>query len=277
MTDRQVTTTKPASLLEKFAGKYGLEPAKMMTTLKATAFRQKGRNAQEITNEQMAALVVVADQYGLNPWTKEIYAYPDQGAIVPVVGVDGWSRIINDHPEFDGLSFAYAEELAPNEKKEHQDAPAWIECIIHRKDRSHPITVREYFDEVYRAPFKVGMKGPWQSHTRRMMRHKVLIQAARIAFGFTGIHDQDEAERIIEGKYEDVTQSQAAPVGDSKTDRIKSQLGIDSEPTIEEAALAASDESSEPENDRSEIENGDGDTIDVDPETGEVLPPELQG
>ncbi|WP_032251724.1 recombinase RecT, partial [Escherichia coli] len=44
---------------------------------------------------QFIALLIVANQYGLNPWTKEIYAFPDkQNGIVPVVGVDGWSRII---------------------------------------------------------------------------------------------------------------------------------------------------------------------------------------
>ena len=259
----QSVATKPrTSLVEKFAGKYGLEPTKMMATLKQTAFKQKGRNAQEITNEQMAALVVVADQYNLNPWTKEIYAYPDQGGIVPVVGVDGWARIINEHPEFDGLEFQYADKLVEN--PECKPAPEWIECVVHRKDRSQPITVREYFDECYRPPFKAGMKGPWQTHTRRMMRHKVLIQAARIAFGFTGIHDQDEAERIIEAEYERVVPDTAAPEGDTQTDRIKSTLGI----------TQATDPESETENDHSDSEN---EPLQVDPETGEVLPPELQG
>jgi hypothetical protein len=51
----------------------------------------------------MMALLIVADQYGLNPWTKEIYAFPDKSnGIVPVVGVDGWARIINTHEQFDG-------------------------------------------------------------------------------------------------------------------------------------------------------------------------------
>jgi hypothetical protein len=30
------------------------------------------------------------------------------------------------------------------------------------------------------------------------LRHKATIQCARLAFGFVGIHDQDEAERIAE-------------------------------------------------------------------------------
>ncbi len=69
-----------------------------MNTLKNTAF--KGGN---VTDEQFTALLIVANQYGLNPWTKEIYAFPDKGGIVPVVGVDGWARIINEHPQFDGM------------------------------------------------------------------------------------------------------------------------------------------------------------------------------
>ena len=63
--------------------------ADLIHTLKATAF--KG----QVSDAQMTALLVVANQYGLNPWVKEIYAFPDrQNGIVPVVGVDGWSRIM---------------------------------------------------------------------------------------------------------------------------------------------------------------------------------------
>jgi hypothetical protein len=31
-----------------------------------------------------------------------------------------------------------------------------------------------------------------------MLRHKAMIQAARLAFSYVGIYDQDEAERILE-------------------------------------------------------------------------------
>ena len=166
----------------------------LIGTLKATAF--KG----EVSDAQMTALLVVANQYALNPWIKEIYAFPDKNnGIVPVVGVDGWSRIINSHPQFDGIEFHHADEFVtmPGAKP----APEWIECHIHRKDRSRPVVVREYLDEVYRAPFKGkygDVTGPWQTHTKRFLRHKAMIQCARLAFGYGGIYDQDEAERIIE-------------------------------------------------------------------------------
>ena len=145
----------------------------LLPVLKATAF--KG----QVTDAQMTALLVVANNYGLNPWTKEIYAFPDKNnGIVPVVGVDGWSRIINSHPQFDGMDF-------------EQDAESCT-CIIHRKDRGHPVKVTEWMEECKRNA------GPWLSHPKRMLRHKAMIQAARLAFGFTGIFDEDEAKRIDE-------------------------------------------------------------------------------
>jgi phage recombination protein Bet len=127
-------------------------------------------------------LCLVAHEYGLNPLTKEIYAFPDSksGGIIPVVGVDGWMRIINEHPQLLAIEFEY------------DDAGEWIDCIITRKDRSKPVRVREYLEECKRNT------APWQTHPMRMLRHKATIQAARLAFGFAGIKDPDEAERIIE-------------------------------------------------------------------------------
>jgi phage recombination protein Bet len=176
----QHTPQASNSVLVRMAQRYGVDPEKMVATLKATAFRG------DVSNEQLMALCVVADQYKLNPWTKEIYAFPSQGgAIVPIVGVDGWSRIINSDPQFDGMDFTEG-ELDQNQ------IPVWIECRMYRKDRSHAIATKEYFKEVDRNV------GPWKTHPRRMLRHKAMIQAARLAFGFVGIYDQDEAERVIE-------------------------------------------------------------------------------
>ncbi len=162
---------KRVSLVAKMAGKYGLEPEKMMATLKATAF--KG----DVSDAQMAALLIVADQHGLNPWTKEIYAFPSRNGIVPVVGVDGWARIINEHPQFDGMEFEQDDEHCS--------------CTMYRKDRAHPISVTEYRSECERPT------DPWKSHPKRMLRHKAMIQCARIAFAFAGIYDPDEAERVL--------------------------------------------------------------------------------
>ena len=185
MTAKDVLPAQPVrqSLIAKFASRYSVEPDKMLVTLKATCF--KG----EVSNEQMMALLVVADQYDLNPWTKEIYAFPDKGGgIVPVVGVDGWISILNRQSTLQAVEFAYSDEITSD------GIPEWIECRITRSDRTAPITAREYFAECRRDT------GPWKSHPRRFLRHKALVQAARIAYGFSGIYDEDEASRIIEGQ-----------------------------------------------------------------------------
>ena len=163
-----------ATLTQTLATKLNMgDGSGLIETLKATAF--KG----QVSDAQMTALMVVANQYQLNPWTKEIYAFPDkQNGIVPVVGVDGWARIINSNSQFDGMEF-----------DQNDDA---CTCIIYRKDRSHPIKVTEYMNECKRSV------GPWLSHPKRMLRHKAMIQCARLAFGFGGIYDSDEAERIVE-------------------------------------------------------------------------------
>ena len=156
----------------------GANGAELFSVLKATAFKGNA------TDAQMTALLVVANQYGLNPFTKELYAFPDKNnGIVPVVGVDGWSRIINGNPLFDGMDFKQDDESCT--------------CIIYRKDRAHPVSTTEFMSECNRK------QGPWLSHPKRMLRHKAMIQCARLAFGFAGIYDQDEAERIVSPSPED--------------------------------------------------------------------------
>lgn len=163
---------KQTSALAVMASKFNVEPAKLLDTLKSTVFK----NA---TNEELLALVVVSNEYGLNPLTKEIYAFPAKGGgIVPVVSIDGWIRMMNDHPQFDGIEYDF----------EHDPKGGLVACtaIIYRKDRSHPTRVTEYLVECKRNT------EPWKME-RRMLRHKATIQGARVAFGFSGITDEDEA------------------------------------------------------------------------------------
>ena len=182
-----------AGLLATFGSRYNVDAGKVMHVLKQTCFRTE----KPASDEQMMALLVVANEYRLNPFTKEIFAFEDKyKGIVPVVSVDGWTRVINEHPQLAGFGFEYDPD------------GEWIECVIERKDRSQPIRVREYLSECRRST------GPWNSHPQRMLRHKALIQCARIAFGFAGIYDQDEAERIV-----DVTPRGDAPAGKPQTRR----------------------------------------------------------
>ena len=49
-----------------------------------------------------------------------------------------------------------------------------------------------------------------------------MIQCARLAFGFVGVYDQDEAERIVE---KDITPTaEVIPAGASRTEAVKARL-----------------------------------------------------
>lgn len=166
------------SVLIDMATRFGMEPAAFEATLRATVV------PGNCSREQFAAFLLVAKEYSLNPLTKEIYAFPTKsGGIQPIVSIDGWCNLINSHPKLDGIEF-----------DDHPDADgknlAAITARIWRKDREKPIVVTEYMAECARQT------EPWKQWPRRMLRHKALIQCARYAFGFAGIVDPDEAERM---------------------------------------------------------------------------------
>ena len=165
------------SLFDGLAANAGLSTEGFLSTIKATVFPNKGQGA---TNEQLAAFLMVAKQYNLNPLTKEIFAFPANGGIQPVVSIDGWMKLINSHADFDGMTFTDTLD---------GDKVVSITCKIHRKDRTNPIEATEYMAECKRDT------QVWKQWPRRMLRHKAAIQAARYAFGFAGIADPDEAER----------------------------------------------------------------------------------
>ena len=84
------------------------------------------------------------------------------------------------------------------------DSPEVIDTILSHLAAREADTARGMHPA--RAPPRKGYPGPWQTHTKRMLRHKTLIQGFRLAFGFAGIYDEDEAGRIIDAQYAHVEQ-----------------------------------------------------------------------
>lgn len=198
------TTNAISASVQKMAVKFNMQgnEQELLRVLKNTAFKGNA------TDEQFVALMLVADQYNLNPFTKEIYAFPDQkNSIIPVVGVDGWSRIINSHPQFDGMEFEY------DENKES------CTCRMFRKDRSRPTVITLFLNEwIKDTP-------SWKNMPLQMLRNKTMIQTARFTFGFAGIYDNDDAERIVENindRYEKSTPQGNLAQGDISNPKYSS-------------------------------------------------------
>lgn len=158
------------------------DPESLLDTLKATIFagiRDQFKKPIVPSDAQMDAFLMVSSAYKLNPILKQIHAYPNKaGGITPVVGIDGWYQITNTHEQFNGVEFI--------------EGDGKCTAIFYRKDREHPVKVTEFHEECFRPT------EPWKQMPKRMLRHKAYIQGARMAFGFSGIFDEDEAKAIVE-------------------------------------------------------------------------------
>lgn len=196
------------NFMEALGAKMGMDALKLHSTLKNTIFAGA-------SDAQVNALCIVSNEYRLNPFLREIYAFPsrDKG-IVPVVSIDGWIRIANEHPAFAGYEVVYPPEESWISHQGSKVCPPWIEVVIYRTDRPRPMPHREYLDECFRPT------DPWKNNTKRMLKHKAFIQAVRYAMGFGGIYDEDDAQTILTAKLVEGTSSFPEQAHDDPMDEL---------------------------------------------------------
>lgn len=175
--------------LDILASRLDLTPTTLKETLKATVFSLCKDDAQ------FTAAVVVANTYGLNPLLKEMTAFPGKsGGVIPVVMIDGWIKLVNRNENYNGVELI-ENKTANGQPNKSDTTVESVTAKFYLKDREHPVVVTEYMEECFDIS-----KEPWKRWPRRMLRHKAYIQGARIAFGFSGIYDEDEKDRIIEAE-----------------------------------------------------------------------------
>jgi hypothetical protein len=138
------------------------------TAEELTAWLNEVPNTPEAV--QLNALRLIG-KHELDPFADEIsiHQYED-GHWQAFITIDGWSKLINSHPAFSGISFTESDELVSG-------VPSWMGCAIYRSDRVVPIEVKEYLCEI-KTEHSI-----WKDMPRRMLRHRVIAQCARLAFG----------------------------------------------------------------------------------------------
>ena len=123
----------------------------------------------EVPAKTMLHLLRTMQNLHLDPLNEEIgVTQYEDGSWQVFITIEGCSKLLNSHPQFNGLVFNQADCLV-------EGVPEWIECSIFRRDRMMPITVREYFIEVRND------KDIWKKMPRRMLRHRALQQCVRLA------------------------------------------------------------------------------------------------
>ena len=174
MMSKELSTVNPINELSTYLK---TDAKELVEVLKKTAFKNC------LKDEDFKACVMVANTYKLNPILKQIYAFPSKGGgIVPVVSVDGWISIVTGNRNYNGVEFVDIRE---------DGKLVAITCKIYIKGQEQPTAVTEYLSEC-----ADNTKDTWKKWPYRMLRHKSYIQCARMAFGFSGIYDEDEAQRI---------------------------------------------------------------------------------
>jgi hypothetical protein len=182
-----------AGVLERSVMRSGLTHESFVRSLTARAFGRLIVWSQA----DLERLLVTAERLRLDPLGGEIYALPrtsfgftdtstngpSNSPVILALSIDGWSKVINAHPQFDGMSFS--------ESQAHQGGlPLYLECTLYRKDRRVATSVREYMSEANTE------SGAWLTHPRRMLRHKAMVQCARLSFGLGCLYEPDEADRV---------------------------------------------------------------------------------
>lgn len=199
-----------SALVIQAADKYKIAPDQLFGVLMRTVFPKNKEGKVVATVEQFVAFLAVAQQYDLNPFTREIYAFPSKGGgVIPIVPVDGWVKIVQRAKDDQGRMVLDGIKFIDHFEQDEHGKPTLIiyatTCLMTRKDMSLPIEVTEYLVECQRDT------EPWNKWPRRMLRHKSLIQCGRVAFGLAGIYDPDEAERILESEQSGRSEGVGAP------------------------------------------------------------------
>lgn len=170
---------------------------------------------QLVPSKTILHLLRKARQHQLDPLQEEIALIQYEDGWQVFISVDGWIKIINRHPAFNGMCFTES----PNNS---QELPVWIECTIYRSDRAIPTTIREHLIEAQNA------SEIWKKMPRRMLRHKALQQCARLAMGIAFIEPREalnhiNSEKEIHQKASSICDD--APIQITQAAKLKKLLG----------------------------------------------------
>lgn len=202
------------------AKRFGMSPDAFAMALRSTVLPRvkdpETKQWRDPTAGEVYGFLTVVKTYHLNPFTKEIYAFPKKGGgMEAVVGIDGWLRIINEHEQFDGMTQEWTFVADPD------GGPPTVEScttLVHRKDRGHPTSITEWYDECYRDT------DPWNKMPKRMLRNRSIVQGGRVAFGLSMGYDE-EMEGLRETEIEVVDSKPLGQAPASDLNGLADELG----------------------------------------------------
>jgi phage recombination protein Bet len=146
----------------------------------------KDLTAKSCSDSEFKLLVHMANEYGLNPLKREIWAvkYSYNPAQI-FVSRDGFLSIAHKSGQFNGMETTFDEVKLDDNKKD-----LTATCVVYRKDMEHPIKVTVYQSE-YDSKMSV-----WKTKPRTMLQKVAESQALRRAFNVDGVYSPEEFDQV---------------------------------------------------------------------------------
>jgi phage recombination protein Bet len=132
--------------------------------------------AKGATDAQLRMFLEVCRSTGLDPFLKEIYFVAERSIIM--ASRDGYLRVANEHPQFDGMETKV--------ERDERNVPIKATCSVWRKDRSHAITCEAYYSE-YKKPGPV-----WSQYPSAMISKVAEVLALKRSFAINGVVTEEE-------------------------------------------------------------------------------------
>ena len=128
------------------------------------------------TDAQLRMFLEVCRRTGLDPFLKEISFIAERGIIM--AGRDGYLRIANENPAFDGMETRV--------ERDEWGMPVKEVCTVWRKDRSHPTICEAYYSE-YTKQSQV-----WKQYPSAMIGKVAEVLALKRSFAINGVVTEEE-------------------------------------------------------------------------------------
>lgn len=199
----------------------------MIDTLKQTVCRGA-------TDAQFKLFVEVCKATGLNPFLKEIWFIPNVGVMA---GRDGYLRVANDHPMFDGMETKV--------ERDENGIPIKATCSVWRKDRGHPITCEAWYSE-YKKSGNV-----WSTYPSAMISKVAEVLALKRSFSINGVVTEEEIgpqgqpegskeaqQQVAERRIKELSEPQDHPLADPNYEQRHQALILEANAILEEAQPA---------------------------------------
>lgn len=145
------------------------EDPQLIATIKATV-------CKGASDAQLRMFLEICKRTGLDPFLREIWFVAETGVIM--AGRDGYLRVANEHPMFDGMETRV--------ERTEQGIPIKAICSVWRKDRAHPITCEAFFNE-YAKQSPV-----WRQYKSAMIGKVAEVLALKRSFSINGVVTEEE-------------------------------------------------------------------------------------